>query len=316
MQSASVPPDVIDHAADELVAGVSEAAGLLAGLASSHPAALQKIAESLKQEDAEQTRRMATTILANAFIFQESLSNGPGDLADVKSLDQLLGEDGLSKSKVLAEWRKILKVNYWPIFDIARRILEVIPADISRTIIERLKETADALLKNRLMRSHDLTGAIFQRLIADRKFLAAYYTTPSAAALLAGLAISPNETPAAGSWGNADDVVALRVADFACGTGTLISTAYQRIGQLHELAGGDSEAIHPQMMANVLIGCDIFPAAAHLTASMLAGASNNQIHAKLDHDRGLRPTIGWNNCSWVTRLVRPTANIRHPGYYG
>src|SRR5260370_109095 len=30
--------------------------------------------------------------------------------------------------------------------------------------------------------------------------------------------------------------------DLACGTGTLLSTAYQRIGQLHELAGGDSES--------------------------------------------------------------------------
>jgi hypothetical protein len=39
------------------------------------------------------------------------------------------------------------------------------------------------------MRSHDLTGAVFQKLIADRKFLAAYYTTPASAALLAGLAI-------------------------------------------------------------------------------------------------------------------------------
>jgi len=64
----------------------------------------------------------------------------------------------------------------------------------------------------------------------------------------------------------------LRLADFACGTGTLLSTAYQRIGQLHELAGGDIEALHPQMMATALVGCDMEPAAAHLTASMLAGA--------------------------------------------
>ena len=122
------------------------------------------------------------------------------------------------------------------------------------------------------MRSHDLTGAVFQRLIADRKFLAAYYTTPAAAALLVGLAITPDRPPAGGSWANADDVKTLRIADFACGTGTLLSTAYQRVGQLHELAGGDAEALHPEMMAHGLIGCDVLPAAAHLTASMLSGA--------------------------------------------
>jgi hypothetical protein len=148
----------------------------------------------------------------------------------------------------------------------------VIPASDSKALMERLAETADRLLENRLMRSHDLTGAVFQRLIADRKFLAAYYTTPSAAALLVGLAITPETPPANGVWSSPDDVKKLRIADFACGTGTLLSTAYQRVGQLHELAGGDAEALHPAFMAQGLIGCDVLPAAAHLTASMLAGA--------------------------------------------
>jgi hypothetical protein len=72
---------------------------------------------------------------------------------------------------------------------------------------------------------------------------------PASAALLAGLALVPHRTPRGGSWANPEDVRSLRVADFACGTGTLLSTAYQRIGQLHELAGGDSEGLHPDMMA-------------------------------------------------------------------
>jgi len=272
-QSASVPPDVIEKAADELVSGVSDAAGLMGEMATAHSGAIHKISQELRQEDGEQTRRMATTILANAFVFQESLAGGPGELANVGSLEELRSAGGgLTKSAILAEWRKILKVNYWPIFDIARRILEVIPAADSKRLIERMAKTADSLVENRLMRSHDLTGAVFQRLIADRKFLAAYYTTPASAALLVGLAITPDRPPAGGSWANADDVKTLRVADFACGTGTLLSTAYQRIGQLHELGGGDAEALHPDMMAHGLIGCDILPAAAHLTASMVSGA--------------------------------------------
>ena len=122
------------------------------------------------------------------------------------------------------------------------------------------------------MRSHDLTGAVFQRLIADRRFLAAYYTTPASAALLTGLAITPAMLPADLSWSNGTDLGKLRIGDLACGTGTLVSTAYQRVGQLHELAGGDAEALHPVMMGGGLVGCDVLPAASHLTASMLAGA--------------------------------------------
>ena len=273
VQYASVPPEVIEKAADQLVAGVSEAAGLLREMLEEHPGAIDKIGEELRQVDSDQTRRMAATILANAFVFQENLAGGPDELASVNSLEQLRGSNsGLTKSAVLAEWRKILQVNYWPIFDIARRILEVIPTAESQLLIEGLTGTADKLLQARLMRSHDLTGAVFQRLIADRKFLAAYYTTPGAAALLVGLAITPATLPESKSWSSAADVKKLRIADFACGTGTLLSTAYQRISQLHELAGGDAKVLHPDMMATALVGCDVLPAATHLTASMLAGA--------------------------------------------
>ena len=38
--------------------------------------------------------------------------------------------------------------------------------------------------------SHDLTGRIFQKLIADRKYLATFYTLPASAALLARLAVA------------------------------------------------------------------------------------------------------------------------------
>ena len=187
-QSASVPPDIIERSADDLVAGVGEAAQLLSDMAVSNPAAVHRVSTHLLQEDGEQTRRMAATILANAFVFHESLAGGPGDLSEVKTVDELRDSDGtLNKSDILSEWRKILKVNYWPIFDIARRILEAIPAPNSHVLLHTLAATAGKLLKNRLMRSHDLTGAVFQRLIVDRKFLAAFYTTPSSAALLAGL---------------------------------------------------------------------------------------------------------------------------------
>ena len=54
--------------------------------------------------------------------------------------------------------------------------------------------------------------------------------------------------------------------------GDAIVDAYQRMSQIHELHGGDAAAIHPYMMERALVGCDILPAATHLTASMLSGA--------------------------------------------
>ncbi|MGD0276026.1 MAG: hypothetical protein ABSB79_08210 [Syntrophales bacterium] len=101
-QSAAIPPEVIEEAANQLVNGVSEGAGLLEDIAEAHPGAIHKISEEMHQEDGEQTRRMATTILANAFVFQESLAGGPGKLANVKTLQQLRGSsEGLSKHIIL-----------------------------------------------------------------------------------------------------------------------------------------------------------------------------------------------------------------------
>src|SRR5260370_36486801 len=127
-------------------------------------------------------------------------------------------------------------------------------------------------------------------MIVDRRFLAAYYTTPASAALLVGLAVVPERTPANKSWSDPDAIKGLRVADFACGTGTLLTTAYQRIGQLHELAGGDSEAIHAAMMAGSMIGCDVLPAAAHLTASMISGA-----HPTVKYEKSSILTVAYGN---------------------
>lgn len=272
-QSAAISPEFIDQAANFFELGINQAAQHLNALAKTNPAAVQNIAAELHQQDSTQTRRMAMAILVNAFIFHENLAGGHGDLGQVRALDELeSGPMGFQMPELLEEWRKILQVNYWPIFDISRRIVQAMPSAYSRELLEQLARTAQALLSNGLMRSHDLTGTVFQKLISDRKFLAAFYTTPASAALLVGLAVNEDTLLSNGDWSNPDAVAGLRIADFACGTGTLLSTAYQRISQIHELHGGNTEAIHPQMMARALVGCDILPAAAHLTATALAGA--------------------------------------------
>ena len=107
---------------------------------------------------------------------------------------------------------------------------------------------------------------MFQRLITDRKFLATFYTLPSSAALLADLAVARLDV----DWSDQNAVSALRVADFACGTGALLNAAYEAMLTRFRRKGGDDRDIHPQMMEHVLVGSDIMPAATHLTASVLS----------------------------------------------
>lgn len=272
-QSATMPSFLVDEAANILELGINAAAYHLNNIADSHAGAFGRAIAELQQQDSMQTRRMATTILINACLFHEHLAGGSGELQYVQSLDTLDEETpGFHKSIILREWRKILQVNYWPIFDIARRILREIPTPQSILLIEQLVRTARSLMQNNLLRSHDLTGTVFQKLIADRKFLAAFYTKPASAALLAALAVNEDNLLSEDGWAHPEEVKSLRIADFACGTGTLLSAAYQRISQLHELHGGNAAAIHAEMIEDAILGCDILPAAAHLTASMLTGA--------------------------------------------
>src|SRR3989304_1054287 len=130
---ASVPPAIVDAAALTLATGVSEAAGLLNSVAVQHPGTIGGICRHLRQGDSDQTRRMAMAILTNALLFQESVAHGPGGLESIRTRSELSALPGsMNKQVILAEWDKILTVNYWAIFDIARRILSAIPAQEDR----------------------------------------------------------------------------------------------------------------------------------------------------------------------------------------
>ena len=192
------------------------------------------IARLLGMTNVPQTRRMACAIIANALVFHERIA---GMHEGVKPLAVVCG-DGVDnpQGEVLAAWGDILKINYWAIFAIAKDILEQLPSGDAANILRRLRHTAQAVDATGVDNAHDLTGRIFQRLIADRKYLATFYTLPASAALLARLAVAKMEGV---DWSDADAIGRLRIGDFACGTGALLSAVYEQIAARHERAGGD-----------------------------------------------------------------------------
>ena len=189
----------------------------------------------------------------------------------VASPSEFRSQGNFRPTQLLDEWNQILTVNYWPIFYTAGEILRILPTQLAAALLNLLWKTVEILIVGGVTNSHDLTGTVFQRLIADRKFLATYYTRPAAAALLAGLAMPASKPIAGDDWGDFQALSAVQIGDFACGTGTLLSTAYQRIGLLHQIHGGLQERLHPIMMERGLVGLDVLPVAVHLTAAMLAG---------------------------------------------
>lgn len=261
-----------------------------------HRSNLDAMAEALYQEDGEQTSRMAAAIIVNAMVFHNAIARS-SDIPDIEALrrDGIVKENLLHKQDILDCWRNILDINYWPIFKLAIDLLTPIPVPDADYICTHAAQAVTALTGLGVTTMHDLSGRMFQQLIADRKFLATFYTLPASAAMVAELACAQLTA----DWADPNAVKRLRIADLACGTGALLSAAYQSVRSRHRRAGGDDAALHAPMMENSLIAADVMPAAAHLTASMLSSAhpglpfGNTQVHTMGYGDaNGYGPEIG------------------------
>ena len=263
----SAPQRAVDTATDAMQRGIEGAAALLDEMDKARPGITMSIARLLGMSNVPQTRRMASAIVANAMVFHERLA---GMYTPVKPLGLICGNGATNpQQEIVDAWNYILSINYLPIFDIARKIVrQLSPADAAQ-LLRRLQYTAAEVTATGLDNAHDLTGRVFQRLISDRKYLATFYTRPASAALLARLAVAKMDGV---DWSDAESIGSLRVGDFACGTGALLSAVYDQIAARHERAGGDPAALHPVMMEEVLWGLDVMPSAVHITCSTLSGA--------------------------------------------
>ncbi len=271
----SVPQWAVDAATEILRNGIDNAAKILDETATSRPETVKDIAARLGMTDVTQTRRMACAIMANAMVFHERIAKMH---AGIKTLEKVCGEKVANpQHEVLASWDAILKINYWPIFAIARDILSELQSSDAARILRRLRDTAQEINSAGVENAHDLTGRIFQNLIADRKYLATFYTLPASAALLARLAVAKMDGV---DWSDKEAIGKLRVADFACGTGTLLSAVYEQIAARHERTGGNPTELHKVMMEEMFYGCDVMPSAVHITCSTLSGMEPAQKFGK------------------------------------
>ena len=236
---------------------VRNSAGLLAEHTGEGP--LTRIARDLHQGAGEQTERMAAAICVSAFVFHVAIE-------DQEHIPPVPLAGSINKGSLLNTWNEILAVNYWPIFSVARDVVMDLPVRAVPPVMNRIAESISDLALLGATTFHDLTGRMFQTLITDRKFLATFYTLPESACLLAELAVERLDV----DWADRAAIERLRIADFACGTGALLSAAQRAVSRRFRRAGGDDKDLHRALMERVLTGLDIMPAATHLTCSMLS----------------------------------------------
>jgi len=226
----------------------------------------------LDPRQVEAIDRIAGLILVNAMMFQEVLAQSD---ERVKQLEAFRHDPDFISS-LADHWKFILEeINYYPIFHIAHELLCCITSDVSAIrALKGLAQRAKLIVGWRAPLRHDLAGRIYHELLAEAKYLGAYYTSIPAAVLLAKVALNPEDWEM--DWSHLGKVSEIRVADLACGTGTLLMATADVIVDNHIRDSIKAKKslqlakMHRLIVEKVLYGFDVLHSAIHLTASTLA----------------------------------------------
>ncbi len=216
--------------------------------------------------------KIAGLTIANAMVFQEVLSAHEQRVYPLRQM--LQATDPITE--LSTHWQFILdEIDYVPIFRVARDLLLELPANQDiEDAIRFMGDRALDIVRLRAALRHDLVGRVYHKLLAHAKFLGTYYTSVPAATLLLKVALSSQIEER--NWADIENLGALRIADLACGTGTLLMAAAEAVTDNYVRAVSaqdirpDLRELHQLLIEKVIHGYDVLPSALHLTASTLA----------------------------------------------
>ncbi len=185
-------------------------------------------------------------------------------------------------------WRGILAVDYRPVFETGRAALAELTADPDTGQAVRSLAGVVAQVSERVTGlRHDLLGRIFHRVLDTARYDGSFYTSTAAAVLLATLALREQDA----DWSDPNAAASLRICDPACGTGTLLMAAAERIRDLRNAAGRgdleDEEALGLMLVEDVLWGYDVNLIATHMAASTLGMLSPTTRFSRMNIHRAL-----------------------------
>jgi hypothetical protein len=222
----------------------------------------------------DEMRQAATYLLVNQIIFYHVLSTANPQF-------EAIDEGKIGKPvDLLKFFEAVLERDYASVFgfDVASKLPQTATDTIKRVIV-----AVKALAPEKI--GHDVLGKVFHDLIPFniRKAVAAFYTNNEAAEMLAGLTIDKPDATA---------------IDLACGSGTLLVSAYRRKRELlHCGKNGISLEDHRRFLEHDLTGVDIMPFAAHLAVMHLS------LQALLHETEKVRVAV------WDSTQLKPNMNI-------
>ena len=235
---------------------------------------------------------VAALMLCNACLLQRRLRDEP-EMKTILRLDKVAGASNPKEVLAIA-WESILEKDYAPVFRPALAVLAALPDtkavhDAIRALAECANRVADSLGDL----GYDHAGPLYHRILGSARSDGAFYTNNVSAVMLARLAFTDDLV----DWSDPEAVAQLRILDPACGTGTLLMAALQaikaRVSLRRDPTHDESDALHKQLVEDVLCGLDINQHAIQLAAcNMTLGA----------------PTVDYQRMNLVTMPHGPQAD--------
>jgi hypothetical protein len=219
-------------------------------------------------------------LLSSTFYEHVRALHGLGSLSEyVKEYGPI---EGLRKAL-----NDLLRIDYRTAIETTDEILKRLSPDVAGAV-NRLVELGMKIAQDRYLLRRDFAGRIYHRIVGDivhRKGFATFYTEVPAAYLLATLAVNVllgtdvkpiTKLSKEEVQGAIDKISSVKVCDFACGSGTLLTAAYSAlidlasaIRQYHRL-NVNLDDVGKKLIEDGVYGIDALKYASQITAINLA----------------------------------------------
>lgn len=242
------------NTADDITDAINRAAAIL-----QNAGAAEIIATTIgtPTDKAKESCKTAALLIVNACIMHKRLDE-TGNLGDLADLESVSNAGGKFITELHTAWKTILAKDYHPIFsDAAALIKKLVPYKQMHPAMRILINCAIAKATTLNDLGFDHAGPLYHRVLGTAQSDGAFFTKNLSAYLLAGLAFDDSFA----DWKDMAAVKRLRVADPACGTGTLLMAALKAIkdkaAKAQNLKPEQSEALHKHLVENAIYGFDI-----------------------------------------------------------
>ena len=230
---------------------------------------------------------VSVLLLMNAALLHARLENAKGQAADLARAGLLHdAATGNEPVRVLREaWTAVLRYDYEPVFRPALNVLEALAAadalggvnQAVRAVAAWAKENAETYVSMGM----EYAGELFSRVLGNQASDGAFFTRQPAARLLAELALdATGET----DWAARQMWKRLKMADLACGSGTLLNAYLEAVKDRIRKAGGDERTaadFHKYAVERLVTGLDINPVSLQMAAGRMTLANPSVDYRKM-----------------------------------